>query len=706
MIADLDPEQREVATTLTGPVVVLAGAGTGKTRAITHRLAYGVLSGVYQPGHVLALTFTARAAGEMRTRLRGLGVPAVQARTFHAAALRQLQYFWPQAVGGAPPPLIDHKAPLVGEAAGRLRLGADRTLVRDLSAEIEWAKVNLLSADRYPAAATAAGRRGVGPLGLDVVARAMRTYEEIKSDRGVIDFEDALLVMLGLLRESPSVASAVRAQYRHFIVDEYQDVSALQQALLDAWLGDSRELCVVGDPGQTIYTFAGASPRHLLDFAARYKGARSLQLVRDYRSTPQIVTAANRLLDSAPPSHRNRRVELIAQRPAGPAPQVRGYPDHLAEAAAVVTEIGQFIARGAPADEICVLYRTNAQSEPLEAELSAAGIAYQVRGGDRFFARPEVRRAVMLLRGAARSATPGTALSATVRDVLSGAGWAAEPPPSPGAARDQWESLHALALLADDLSGSAPPQDVLGYFVAELDQRASAAHAPSAGGVTLSSLHAAKGLEWDVVVIVGCSEGLLPISFADTPDAVEEERRLLYVGITRARRELLLTWSSGRAGARSARSASRFLQAVVPGGAASRTGTSGTAGRAPADDSRAVLAGRSKRKRVSTLHSTCRGCGGALSDAAERKTGRCRDCPPDYDTALLERLRTWRAALASQSRKPAFVIFTDSTLEAIAYAKPTDRAGLLQISGVGAAKLDAYGEAVLAVVAGRDAATG
>ena len=284
ILAGLDPEQREVATTLRGPVCVLAGAGTGKTRAITHRIAYGIATGVYTPQKVLALTFTARAANEMRNRLRELGAAGVQTRTFHAAALRQLQYFWPQAVGGPLPGLVEHKARLITEAAQNMRLSTDRAAVRDLAAEIEWAKVSMLTPDTYPT--RAAGREM--PLNYDVrtVQRLYQSYEELKTDRHLIDFEDVLLLTVAVLEEDERVAATVREQYRHFVVDEYQDVSPLQQRLLDAWLGGRDDVCVVGDASQTIYSFTGATSRHLLEFPARLPQARVIELVRDYRSTP------------------------------------------------------------------------------------------------------------------------------------------------------------------------------------------------------------------------------------------------------------------------------------------------------------------------------------------------------------------------------------------------------------------------------------
>ncbi len=432
MLAALDPEQREVAGSPMGPMCVLAGAGTGKTRAITHRIAYGVHSGAYQAQRVLAVTFTARAAGEMRTRLRTLGVGGVQARTFHSAALRQLHYFWPQAVGGAAPEVLPYKASVVAEAASRLRMQFDRTAIRDLAAEVEWAKVNLLTPESYAARARPAGR---DPAGIDLreMARLFETYEECKTQRGVIDFEDVLLLTAGILAEREEIARTVRGQYRHFVVDEYQDVNALQQRLLDLWLGERDDVCVVGDPAQTIYSFTGASPDHLLRFPQRFPKARVVHLVRNYRSTPQVVALANLVSRAASvrtdPGVRGGSptprayVELVAESPAGPNPTLRQHPDDPSEAGAVAEDIARLVQEGHPAAEIAVLFRTNAQSEAFEAALAAVDVPYLVRGGERFFARPEVRQGVLLLRGAARGDDGSRPLPELVRDVLGGAGW-------------------------------------------------------------------------------------------------------------------------------------------------------------------------------------------------------------------------------------------------------------------------------------------
>lgn len=688
VLAALDPEQREVATALTGPVCVLAGAGTGKTRAITHRIAYGVHAGIYVPQHVLAVTFTARAAGEMRTRLRDLAVGGVQARTFHAAALRQLTYFWPRVIGGQIPSILEHKARLVADAAARLRLQVDRAAVRDLSAEIEWAKVGLLTSETYVASAGRAGRGEPGGLDLTAFARLMEVYEQAKTERGVIDFEDVLLLTAGVIEENADVARTVRQQYRHFVVDEYQDVSALQQRLLDLWLGERADVCVVGDPSQTIYSFTGASPEHLMGFARRYPDATVVRLVRDYRSTPQVVGLANALLSRAGRVGAETRLELVAQRPAGPAPTLTAHDDDVAEAQGVATRIADLLAQGVRASEIAVLFRTNAQSAPFEQALADADIPYLVRGGERFFARKEVRDAILLLRGGARASTGEVLLGEETRGVLATAGWTSEPPASSGALRDRWESLNALAALADEVAARRPDAR-LGDLVAELDERSAVQHAPTVEGITLASLHAAKGLEWDAVFLVGLSEGLMPISLADGWAAVEEERRLLYVGITRARVHLQLTWARARTpGGRAGRSPSRFLDGLL--------------GSPPSSARGARAAERPRTRRASALPTTCRVCRGVLDSAAERKVGRCSTCPPTYDEELFERLRTWRSVTAAEAKLPAYCVFTDATLVAIAEMLPSDDAALVTVPGVGPTKLAKYGQEVLRVLSGEE----
>lgn len=693
VLLGLDPEQREVATTLRGPVCVLAGAGTGKTRAITHRIAYGVRSGQLMPASVLAVTFTNRAAGEMRGRLRTLGAGGVQARTFHSAALRQLQYFWPKAVGGDVPRLLERKIQFVAEAGARCRIRLDRGELRDVTGEIEWAKVTQTVPADYPVAALKSGREA--PRDMAEIAQIYGTYEQLKRDRGMIDFEDVLLLTVGILQDRHDIAEQIRAQYQHFVVDEYQDVSPLQQRLLDLWLGERDSLCVVGDASQTIYSFTGATPDHLLNFRTRYPQATVVKLIRDYRSTPQVVHLANGLLNQAKGRAAEHRLELVSQRETGPDPVYAEYPDEPAEAEGVAHRIRDLIAAGVPAGEIAVLYRINAQSEVYEQALADAGVPYQLRGAERFFERQEVQKATLALRGAARSGGNDpllddvVELGSQVRAVLSSTGWTAEPPAGSGAVRDQWESVAALVRLAEDFA-RARPGATLADLTIELEERKAAQHAPTVQGVTLASLHAAKGLEWDAVFLVGLTDGMMPITYAKTDEQVEEERRLLYVGVTRARLHLGLSWGLSRApGGRASRRPSRFLNGLRPGSVAPVSGPG-------------AAAERGARKRGRRGPVLCRVCGKTLTEAGELKLMRCEDCPSDMDEGLYERLREWRAGQSKEQGLPAYCVFTDKTLMAIAEAAPCEPGELSMISGVGGRKLDRYGAEVLAICAGQE----
>ena len=666
----LDPEQRAVAESLEGPVVVWAGAGTGKTRAVTHRIAHAVQVGAHDPRRSLAVTFTTRAAGEMRERLRILGVDGVQVRTFHSAALRQLRHFWPRVVGGAPPELVGRAAPLVAEAASRCRLPSDPAVVRDLAAEIAWAKQMEISAERYPEAALLR----TPPVSLADTARAYAAYDEIKSERGLIDFDDVLLMTVGALAERPDIADEVRAAYRWFTVDEFQDVSPVQSRLLDLWLGDRDDVCVVGDAAQTIYSFAGANDRFLRDFPVRFPGAAQVRLYRTYRSTEQIVTLSNRVLAAGAGEG-----GLSSQVGAGPEPIVESFDDEVAEAHAVAERIERLMAEGLSPRDIAVLVRINGQMPAFEEALAERGIPVVLRGGERFFDRGEVREALTRLRGAAR--TNGTEPAASgVASVLSVMGYSSEPPRSTGAVRERWESLSALVALAESL---APDAD-LATFVIELDRRADAQHAPVADGVVLATIHAAKGLEWEAVVVAGLAEGSLPHAQALAEEGLAEERRLFYVAITRARRHLVLTWSRSRhPGGRGQRQRSRFLdeaQATVAGPAGAASVSRG-----------ASRARRSDRRGPAS----CRVCGRALVTGAERARMRCRTCPTTAQESLIDELKAWRLQRAREREVPAYVVFTDATLDALAESMPSDIDGLLAISGIGPDKAGRYGDQIL-----------
>lgn len=680
LLAQLDPEQREVALAVHGPVRVLAGAGTGKTRAITHRIAYGVAAGIYTPTEVLAVTFTTRAAGEMRSRLRALGAPGVQARTFHAAALRQVRYFWPKVYGGEPPQLIDSKLGLVGRSAKSLGLPTDRPKLRDVASEIEWAKVSNVRPADYPKRAVSE-QREVSGLELAQVAGLYEAYENHKAAQGQMDMEDVLLLAAALLSEDAATAATVRAQYQHLIVDEYQDVNPIQQALLNLWLGDSEEICVVGDPAQTIYSFAGARADRLLDFTKRYPQATQVELVRNYRSTPQVISVANSLLQGTT----TRSVALRAVHESGPEVEWSSFPDEVAEAQGVVARIKELQASGVSLGEMAILFRINAASENFEAALSEADIPYVVRGAARFFERQEIRQAIALMRGQVRSGVADDDLVAHVAEVLAGLGWTSQVPRVGGQARERWESLQAMSNLAEAFV-EQKTEPTLESFVAELDRRAADQHAPVVDGVTLATLHAAKGLEWDAVFLVGICEGSVPITYAQTPAAIEEERRLLYVGITRARRHLSVSWAQARSPGQAARrKPSRFIVPLLPD--------------ALADQKRASAEKPRSRKRSRQV-SHCRVCNKPLTEAKQRNRVRCEECPSTYDEVLFESLRDWRRKRSEADGVPAYVVFSDATLEALAEVKPTSPDGLLAISGIGETKLTRYGEELLDVLTG------
>ena len=631
-------------------------------------------TGVYNPTQVLALTFTTRAAGEMRTRLRSMGAGMVQARTFHSAALRQVRYFWPQVYGGAPPTLIESKLGIVGAAAKANRLPTDQATLKDLASEIEWCKVSNIRPDDYAKLAPARGREvsGIDPLS---VAKVFGSYESAKQEQGRMDMEDVLLLSAALLSDDERVAATVRRQFSHFLVDEFQDVSPIQSTLLDLWLGGRDEICVVGDPAQTIYSFAGARDSYLLDFPRKFNGTTSVSLVRNYRSTPQVVGAANQVLAGG----RTTSVQLRAQGESGPDVSWSEHPDEVAEADAIAREISRLHRDGVPFREMAVLFRVNAQSEAFEEALASAGIAFVVRGAARFFDRQEVKQATALLRGSLKAEGEGESLPARVSQALSTMGWSAEPPSGRGQARDRWESLVAIVTLAQDFERTHSGA-TLADFIADLERRANEQHAPVADGVTLATLHTAKGLEWEAVFLAGMHEGSMPISYAQTPAEVEEERRLLYVGMTRAKRHLWVSWALARnPGGAARRKPSRFLAVALP-------------------EALQPAARPAKREKSSRRAASCRTCQTPLQTSKQRNRGYCDDCPVPYDLELFEALRAWRKQTAEAESVPAFVVFSDATLEALAEMKPTDTRGLLKINGIGMAKLEKYSEGVFDVL--------
>jgi DNA helicase-2/ATP-dependent DNA helicase PcrA len=670
LLADLNDAQLEAVRAVEGPLAIIAGAGTGKTRVISRRAAFAIATGVVPADQVLVVTFTDKAAGEMAERLRGLGLPGVTARTFHAHALSQLRFFWPLHHDGAPlPALLDSKLPLLGRIARRLPGHYRFTPAKDLADEIEWAKSRRVGPASYERAAEQAGREP--PIPVDLFVRVFGDYERSKVRAGRIDFDDLLTETIDLLAGDGEAAATIRARKRWFSVDEYQDTNPLQERLLELWAGDSPDVCVVGDADQTIYTFAGASPAFLETFADRHAGARIVELIENYRSTPEVLDLANRLLWNA-----GRPKTLQATRPSGPVPAIVRHPTDDAELAWLAAGVRELRDRGTPLAEIAVLVRTNAQIEPIEASLTRADVPFRVRGLA-YFKRPEVRAAIDSIRRSARLGdATGPALVAAIR-----AAWARDLGFEDGVdergneARERAAAMATLGAIIDDLAAASPAlsrDELLG----ELTRRATAEQAAvdaddATGGVELVTYHRAKGLEWDAVFLPMLEEGSLPIRQAfDDDTALDEERRLLYVGITRARVHLALSWAERRDGrgavARGgARRPSRFLAGLVPAGR-----------REPRSGARvAVGPGRPERAE------------------RPRRPGR------ESDTPVMAALREWRRRRARDDAVAAFVIAHDATLRAIAEARPASLSSLARVKGMGPTKLERYGAEILAAIA-------
>ena len=534
ILAALDDEQRAVALASRGPVCVIAGAGTGKTRAITHRIAYAASIGVMDPQKVLALTFTARAAGEMRMRLRTLGVPTVAARTIHSAALKQLLYFWPQVFGGRAPDLLTTKTGFISQAITRADLQGtlsitSRDLMRDVASEIEWAKSSQVVPEDY---VNESSKRTQKPrINPEQIAQVYSAYMSLMKQERAMDFEDVLLLTAAMLEEEREVRERVQDQYRYFTIDEYQDISPLQQRVINAWLGSRQEICVVGDPAQTIYSFAGATPVFLNTFTQRFPDAEVIRLTSGYRSTPEITLMANTVLRSAAMGQ-----ELVAQNDHGAKPTVAAYKDESAEIAGVVKDIGTLLSEGAPAQEVAILARTNNQLNSIEKAIAAAGLPYQVRNNERFFDRTDVREFLKGVRTASVIPTEGVYWLDELRTLAQ--------PFLTGAAIDGIAGLLHLARELDADDSFAPK--TLRAYLREVEDRVQQNNPPTMPVLTLATLHAAKGLEWERVFLIGVSESILPFDSGNTgpenQSAIDEERRLFYVGITRAKKDLRMSY--------------------------------------------------------------------------------------------------------------------------------------------------------------------
>ncbi|MDK8546434.1 ATP-dependent DNA helicase UvrD2 [Corynebacterium pseudodiphtheriticum] len=672
----LDDDQRAAATAPRGPVAIIAGAGTGKTRTITYRIAHLIDQGFATTNSVLALTYTSRAAGEMRDRLASMNIAGVQAMTFHAAARRQLRYFWPQIAGDVKWKLLDSAFPVVARAARSVTNAPSKDTIRDLLNEIEWAKSSLLGADGYAAYVDSIDR--TPPLPAEQVAEVYRRYEQLKtSDEGMhLDFSDLLLHVAGAMENAPAVAEEFRQRYRTFVVDEYQDVTPLQQRVLEGWLGDRDDLTVVGDANQTIYSFTGATPQYLLDFSRHFPNAHVVKLQRDYRSTPQVTTLANQVIGAAKGRIAGTRLELQGMREPGPEPIFREFESDPAEAREIAGQILTLLDQGVPAKEIAVLYRINAQSAVLEQALADAGIAYQVRGGTSFFENRVIVDAMQqLIRANLQNDLPPDPV-AIARAALAPLGYSTQEPDG-AQERERWQLLRALVDLVEDIV-QLRNTDSLEVVLGELRRRAADKQPPAVDSVTLVTLHAAKGLEWDAVFLAGLTEGLLPFRYAiDAGDEqIEEERRLFYVGITRARKHLALSWAPARQeGGRASRKRTRFLDGLVA--------------QSISEEPSAARVRKTKK---------CRVCREVLTTPGEKVVGRHAECESPGNEDLFGQLRGWRARVAREEQVPAYIIFSDATLQAISEALPTTVDELYAISGIGQKKAELFGQDLLDIV--------
>lgn len=665
----LNDEQRAAAMAHGGPVLITAGPGSGKTRTVTRRIAYGVQTGAIEPHRAMALTFTARAAGELRRRLTALGAGEVAARTFHSAALRQLRHFWGEAIGGEPARIVNDRSKLLTQAVQDAGVGVS---VDVLSQELDWTKAQGIDISDYPNTAIEQQRKLIDADAVQLGA-AMAAYEEIKSGQGVIDFADVLLLTIGILDSRSDIRESVRRQYRWFTVDEYQDVSPLQQRLLDLWLGDRGQICAVGDPAQSIYAFAGADAQLITSFPQRYPGATVVALPVTYRCAPKVVEVANTVgagiaQSTELRSHGSTRDGSV---------QVLQYPSDSAEAEGVAEEIATLVANGDDAREMAVLFRVNQQVRGISEALRSRGISYAVRGADRFFDRAEVREATARLRGELRT-HPDLSAADAWRSVADAMGFESVPPEAE-AGRLRWESLAALAALVPELSSGRE-------LVSDLERRAADQDPPRPAGVSLLTLHAAKGLEWDTVFIMGAWDGMLPFAGAVSEREKAEERRLTYVGITRPRYRLMITWGLQGDGGR------RRLSPYLDGAAPERP----VAGEQFALTEAASMAAES-RAGDQLPPARCRVCRAALVTGSERVLGRCRDCPVVVDQDLLDRLEKWRSLTAAAEGVPAFSVMTSGTLQAIAELLPEDVSALQRIPGMTNDRVEKYAQELLSL---------
>jgi DNA helicase-2/ATP-dependent DNA helicase PcrA len=650
LLADLDPSQRAAVTHDAPTLAILAPAGSGKTRVLTRRVAWLVEQRRVSAPHVLAVTFTRKAAGELAQRLARLGVRQVTAGTFHSLALAQLRRH-ALDTGREAPAILAVKSRVLGPLMGG-RGAAARVAVLEIAGEIEWAKARLIGPSSYAAAATASGR--LTPRPPTEIADLYERYEQEKRRRGLFDFDDLLRWCVYTIEHDETFAAAQRFRFRSLFVDEFQDASTAQLRLVRAWLGGRPDLCVVGDDSQAIYSFAGADPEPLREFATHFPGGVSVRLGTNYRSTAPIVAASAAVLDRP-------RGPIETPRGEGPVPEIVAFDDEDAEAAGVARRLRQAHTRGLAWGQMAVLYRTNAQSVPFETALPRAGVPVRVPGAGGFAQRPEVRAVLDELRNAER-ATPGRSLADQLADLAAGEQIGGE---------ERREHLDAILRLGQDYLVADGGLGSVGGFVAwlEMAMRGDDDVVPGStdDAVQLVSFHRAKGLEWELVCVTGVERGLVPISYATEADALDEERRLLHVALSRAGHDLHISWARRRTvGGRDAK-------------------------RSPSPWIAAIEAAVTPGEPVSA--------GNRLASVRAGLRARRPDDLPEADDALFRALKDWRRDLARARGVPAYVVFRDATLLELASARPTTRGGLLDVTGIGPTKAELYGDDVLALVA-------
>ncbi len=664
LLDGLTAAQTAAVTSTAQPLAILAGAGSGKTRVLTRRIAYRVAQGTAEAPRVVAVTFTRKAAGELRHRLGSLGLrEGVAAGTFHSLALSQLRRYWNDR-NQSEPSILDRKVRILAPLMGGRRLGPTVQPI-DIASEIEWAKARGIAPDRYAAEAEAAARRT--PIDVEAFAALFQRYEHEKKRRGLVDFDDLLWQAGTAMQDDPKFAAVTRWRFRHLFVDEFQDVNPVQFRLLQGWLGTDIDLCVVGDPNQAIYSWNGADPTLLTDFGQRFPSAEVVNLTDNFRSTPQILAVANAVLADG---HAGRTsAELVAHAPDGPAPTVVSYGTDTEEAKGIARMVRSAHRPGRSWSSIAVLVRTNAQSVPICEALQAAGVPYRVRGDGGFLQQPEVRDAIAALRRLP-AATPVRSAVSDLDEMLA----------TGGGTDERRGNLEELIRLAHEYDGLESGGSVAG-FLAWLSATVKA-EAPDTTGdaVEVATFHRAKGLEWPTVIVAGLEKGLVPIGHATTPAGEAEERRLLYVALTRAEHSLTCTWAERRsfAGRPVPRTASPYLEPIDLTLRLMARGVAPSDLRAKIAAERDRLADLSRARRANQAR---KGMAGANAD-------------PDLLTALKE----WRSGMARTAGMPAYLIFHDATLAALAEAQPHDEAALLRVPGVGPVKVERYGAQVMRVL--------